>query len=78
MRPVTRMLLIAALLLLPARPVLAQTGVDPSGHWEGPIQVPQMEVKIEIDLAKNSKGELVRIPAHHERRFRSKVNTDSD
>jgi hypothetical protein len=58
MRPVTRMRLIAALLLLPARPLLAQTAVDPSGHWEGPIQVPQMEVKIEIDLAKNSKGEL--------------------
>jgi hypothetical protein len=58
MHPVTRMLLIAALVLSPVPRLLAQTTVDPSGHWEGTIQVPQMDVKIEIDLAKNSKGEL--------------------
>lgn len=58
MRPFTRMLLIAALLLLPASSLRAQTAVDPSGHWEGAVHAPNMEVKIEIDLAKNSKGEL--------------------
>jgi hypothetical protein len=59
MHPVTRVLLIAALLLLPPPSLLAQTAVDPSGHWEGAIQVPQMDLNIEIDLAKNSKGELM-------------------
>jgi hypothetical protein len=58
MHPVTRVLLIAALLLLPAPSLIAQTAVDPSGHWEGAIQVPQMDLNIEIDLAKDSKGEL--------------------
>lgn len=58
MRPFTRMLLLAALLPLPASSLLAQTAVDPSGHWEGTIQAPNRDVKIEIDLAKNSKGEL--------------------
>jgi hypothetical protein len=53
-----RTLLLAALLLLPAPPLSAQVAADLSGHWEGTIQVPNMEVKIEIDLAKNSKGEL--------------------
>lgn len=58
MRPFSRMRLLAALLLLPAPSLLAQTAVDPSGHWEGTVQAPNMEMKIEIDLAKNSKGEL--------------------
>jgi len=52
------MLLIAALLLLPALSLRAQTAADPSGHWEGTVQVPEMELKIAIDLAKNSKGEF--------------------
>jgi len=53
------MLLVAALLLLPAPSLLAQTAVDPSGHWEGTIQAqPNMEVKVEIDLARNGQGAL--------------------
>ena len=36
----------------------AQPAVDPSGHWEGTVQVPDMPVQIEIDLTKNSGGEL--------------------
>ena len=36
----------------------AQTAVDPSGHWEGTIQVPEMPVKVEVDLARDSRGEL--------------------
>ena len=58
MRPFTRMLLFVALLLLTAPSVLAQTAVDPSGHWEGTVQAPNREVKIEIDLAKNNKGDF--------------------
>jgi hypothetical protein len=51
--------LIAALLLLPASSLPAQPAVDPSGHWEGSIQIqPNMEMKVEMDVAKNAKGEL--------------------
>jgi len=52
------MLPIAVLLFLPAPSVFAQTTVDPSGHWEGVVKVPEKEMKIEIDLAKNGQGNL--------------------
>jgi len=64
MRPVTRLLLVASLLLLPAHALLAQTAVDPSGHWTGAVHVPAFdrnparEVSIEVDLAKNANGAL--------------------
>jgi len=58
MRLSTPILLLAALLLFPESFLMAQITVDPSGHWEGMVQIPNMEMKIEIDLAKNSKGEL--------------------
>jgi len=68
MRPVTRPLLIAALLLGPAPSLRAQTAVDPSGHWEGSIQIPDRAVIVEVDLARNAKGELsgtIGNPAEH-------------
>ena len=37
---------------------LAQAVPDVSGHWEGVVRVPDMEVKIEVDLARNSSGTL--------------------
>ena len=59
MRPYTRTLILAALLLVPAPYLFAQTAIDPSGHWEGTIQTqPNVEVRIEIDLAKNGKGDF--------------------
>ena len=58
MRTSIRLLIAGALLLVPASSLRAQTAVDPSGHWEGTIQAPNMLVKVDIDLAKNSKGEL--------------------
>ena len=58
MHPSTRTLVLTTLLLLPAPSLLAQTGVDPSGHWEGSVQTPTSDVKFEIDLAKNPKGEI--------------------
>jgi len=58
MRAYTRLVFVASLLLVPATSLLAQTAVDPSGHWEGTVQLPSMPVNVEIDLAKNSKGEL--------------------
>ena len=57
MRTLTRTLL-AALLLCPASSLRAQTAVDPSGHWEGTIQIQDTQLNIEIDLTRNGKGEL--------------------
>jgi hypothetical protein len=57
MRTFTRTLL-AALLLLPASPLRAQSTVDPTGHWEGTVQIQDAMVAIEIDLTKNATGEL--------------------
>lgn len=42
-------------LLVSALPV-AQSPPVPSGHWEGTLQIPDMELKIEIDLAKKDGG----------------------
>jgi hypothetical protein len=54
-----RTLVIAALLFLPASSLIAQPAADPSGHWEGSIQVqPNVEMKVEVDLARNAKGEF--------------------
>ena len=50
--------LLAALLLWLAPSLRAQLPADPSGHWEGSIQAPDRDVKIEVDLAKNRKGEI--------------------
>ena len=58
MRTFTRMLIFVALLLVFAPSVLAQPSIDPSGHWEGAVQIPNMELKIEIDLTKDSKGKF--------------------
>jgi hypothetical protein len=64
MRTFTRTLSLTALLLAPSAPLFAQAAVDPSGHWTGAIHVPAFngasprEVGIDIDLARNGKGEL--------------------
>ncbi len=53
-----RTLLFAALLLSSIPSLYAGTTTDPSGHWEGTISAPMGEVRIEVDLAKNAKGEV--------------------
>jgi hypothetical protein len=45
--------LIVSLLVLLALPLLAEQQSDPSGHWEGVIRAPQMDVQIEVDLDGN-------------------------
>ncbi len=51
--------LVAALLLASAPFARAQAPVDPSGHWEGSVQIPgRPELPFEVDLAKSSAGEL--------------------
>ena len=55
MRSYRRTLLLGVLLLTPGSLAQAQAA-DPSGHWEGTLKVPQMELKVEIDLARDSQG----------------------
>jgi hypothetical protein len=57
MRPLSALLL-AGLLHSTAPSLFAQTAAGPAGHWEGTIQASGMDVSVEIDLAKNSKGEM--------------------
>jgi hypothetical protein len=38
--------------------MLAQASVDPSGHWEGTVQLPNAPLVIEVDVTRNAKGEL--------------------
>lgn len=47
-----RVMLLATLLF-------AQAPVDPTGHWEGLVQIPDSQIKIEIDLGKDGAGNLV-------------------
>lgn len=54
-----RTTLLAALLLFSVPSLRAQTAADPSGHWEGSVQLQDTVASFEIDLAKNSKGQLV-------------------
>jgi hypothetical protein len=56
MRSHHRTLLLGVLLLVPGSFAQAQGAADPSGHWEGTLKVPQMELKVEIDLARDNRG----------------------
>src|SRR5258708_30474540 len=58
MQLVRRTLLIAALFLPSTAPLRAQAAADPSGHWQGMLQAPGMDVEFEVDLAKSGSGEL--------------------
>ena len=46
------------MLLLSVSSLRAQAALDPSGHWERTVQLPNAELSIEVDLAMNSNGEL--------------------
>lgn len=50
---------IALLMCLPVRPAGAQPDADPSGHWEGAVDAHGKSVTIEVDLARNARGELI-------------------
>jgi len=58
MRNYSRSIIVVAILAAGVSVAQAQNAVDPSGHWEGTIQVPDMPVQVEVDLTRNSKGEL--------------------
>ena len=53
-----RTLVLSALVLAPSSLLHAQSAANPSGHWEGSVKVPDNPVNVEIDLAKNAKGEF--------------------
>lgn len=58
MRMLIRPIVLVALLGVPASSLHAQTASDPSGHWEGSVQIPGRDVIFEVDLARNARGEL--------------------
>ncbi len=55
-RPLSAALVCVFLAVLPAR---GQTSADPSGHWEGKIQMPNHELPVAIDLAKTAAGDWI-------------------
>jgi len=50
--------LIAILLVVCSFSLFAQSTTDPSGHWEGVVHAPAMDVVVAFDLAKNGEGKL--------------------
>jgi hypothetical protein len=58
MRSYPRSVSIVAAMALSVSVALGQSAADPTGHWEGSVQAPENEVKIEFDLTRNSKGDL--------------------
>lgn len=58
-------------LIVSSSVLLAQPAASPSGHWEGALQVPGQELKIEIDLARSGeKWEgTISIPAQNLKAF---------
>jgi hypothetical protein len=59
MGTIGHVLWIALLMCLPARLAGAEPDADPSGHWEGAVRAPGKPVTIEVDLARNARGELI-------------------
>ncbi len=59
MPTLSRFVLVASLSLVPASALLAQTSVNPSGHWEGKVEVPGQAIGFEIDIAPGANGEFV-------------------
>lgn len=50
-------LLVVSLIIAPA--AAHAQAVDASGHWEGAISIPNGEMVFQIDLAKNTNGQLI-------------------
>ena len=51
-----RRTLLLGVLLTSGSLARAQGATDPSGHWEGTLKVPQIELRVEIDLARDNQG----------------------
>jgi hypothetical protein len=48
--------IVATLFVAVSVPVRAQQTADPSGHWQGSLQAPSMQVPFDLDLAKDAAG----------------------
>jgi hypothetical protein len=44
--------------IAPAKSTSSNVTRDPQGHWEGAVQTEHQEIRVEIDLLRNSKGEF--------------------
>src|SRR4051812_29788339 len=53
-----RALIAATLFVAASVPARAQQPTDPSGHWQGALQTPSMQVPFDLDLAKDAAGRL--------------------
>ncbi|MBW8862004.1 MAG: hypothetical protein JF601_06485 [Acidobacteria bacterium] len=51
-----RALIAAALFIASSVSARAQQPIDPSGHWQGAVQTPSMQVPFDLDLAKDAAG----------------------
>ena len=51
-----RALVIAVLFVAASVAARAQQPADPSGHWQGALQTPSMQVPFDLDLAKDAAG----------------------
>ena len=56
MRALIQSILVGSLGLVLTASGITQALPDPSGHWEGTLQVPGTEMKVEVDLRKNGTG----------------------
>jgi len=60
--------ILAVTVSLAAAPLAFAQSPDPSGHWEATMQLPRGDVRVELDLDRNGKGELagtIGTPAQH-------------
>ena len=48
---------VAAVVLMVPSLAVAQASPDPSGHWEGVVRAPGIELAVEFDLTKNLGGQ---------------------
>src|SRR5215467_14121709 len=58
MGSLSRMMLVATLLVALVRAIDAEPEANPSGHWEGALEVPSAPVTVEVDLARDRTGQL--------------------
>jgi hypothetical protein len=58
MRHVTHVAIFGSLFFFSVPFAFAQTAIDPSGHWQGSVQLAGRDVAVEADFTRNGRGEL--------------------
>src|SRR5262245_17815278 len=67
-----RLTLIAIALAFSTTSRGAQLTTDPSGHWDGGIQTPEISISIQVDITRDSVGQLagtISVPPQNLRGF---------